>query len=216
MRPVRTPARLAARTASSIVSSARMPANRRSISPPDRLSSSTAANLDSNSSSVKRPVSRSASSSRAIGSFMNRSRTVSGSRPSASQNSRKDAKTSVVRTPPKSTSNPRRAPSGTVRDVPCPLGDLRHAPVEQLEERVVGRAREEPLVRALEEDRRLPQRQCLVPVQLRHRPSRLRLVALEQPCQGGESLARGDRGQREQRAGVVAGLGVGGGQVAEV
>src|SRR5258707_96420 len=99
---------------------------------------------------------------------MKRSRTVSGASPSATQNARKDVNTSVVRTPPKSTRRPRSCPSGAMGEIPRPLRDLGHALVEQPEERVVGGAREQALVRALEEDSRLPHRERLVPAQLGH------------------------------------------------
>src|SRR5215218_4213227 len=48
------------------------------------------------------------------------------------------------------------------------LGELRHTVFEAIEERVVGRAREPALVRALEKDGGLPERERRVPANVAH------------------------------------------------
>src|SRR5947207_4876506 len=192
-----------------------MPANSRSMRSAESAIPITCAKRGSNSASLSLPTSRSKSSWRASASWRKRWATASGSRTSARQKALKDPKTLVVRTPPKSTSRPWRAtvPSSAMGDVPGALGDLGHALAEHLEERVVGGAGQQALIGALEEDRRLPQRERLIPPHVGHRASRALLVALDQLGARGEALAGGDRGEREQRAGVVARFGVGGREV---
>src|SRR5437763_11938140 len=117
----------------------------------------TCAKRGSNSASLSLPTSRSKSSWRASGSPRKRCATASGSRPSARQKASKDPKTLVVRTPPKSTSRPRRggASSLAMGDVPRALRDLGHALAEHLEERIVGGPGEQALAGPPREDRRL-------------------------------------------------------------
>ena len=69
--------------------------------------------------------------------------------------------------------------------------------VEQLEEGVVGRAGEQALVGALEEDRRLPQRERRVPGDVAHRAARALLVARDQLGARGEARLRRDGAARE-------------------
>src|SRR5579884_1787995 len=178
--PVRTPARRAARTASIIAVSGWAPAISRSIRPSASRTSSIAANRGSNSSSSIFPVSRSISSSRASGSSRKRCPIACGSSPSATQNAEKDWNRSVVRTPPKSTSSPRRRPfSATLRDFPRALGQLDHAVAELLEVGVVGHAGHRALVVALHEDGGLPQRERHVPADVGHRAAGALLVAAD-------------------------------------
>ena len=147
--PVRTPARRAARTASSIASSGCMP-REQAVDQPRRARRrrASAAKRGSKSSSVIVPLlERRPSRSRAVGSSRKRSRTASGSSPSARQKAANDSKTLVVRTPPKSTSSP------CVRQSPCAIRHARSATsgtpcVEQVEERVVGRARQRAACRS--------------------------------------------------------------------
>src|SRR3954454_21756633 len=169
-------------------SSGPMTPNSRSISR-SGATPNRAAKRGSNCSPVSAPVSSPASRSRAVGSSpAKRSRTASEGRPSAAQNAWKEANTSVVSTPPQSTSSPR---SSATRYRQGALGQQRHAVLEHVEERVLGRAGQPALVGALEEHGRLPQRERRVPAQVGHRASRLCLVAADQLLPPGEAaLAR--------------------------
>src|SRR5688572_28555944 len=145
------------------------------MSPSCSRTPSTAANRFSNSASSSVPSSRSKSRPRASGSCMNASRTRACSSPSASQKLANDAKTFVVRTPPKSTSSPLRV--ATERRLLGAVRELQDALAEPLEVRVVGGAGDRPLVVALHEHDRLPQRERLVPADVGHRPAAALLVA---------------------------------------
>src|SRR5581483_9463473 len=212
---VRMPWSRAARTAFIMRCSGFAPAIRRSISPSDSVRSSIRAKAGSNSSAPIAPVSRSMSRRRASSSLRNSSAMRPGSIPFAVQNAPKLANRSVVRTPPKSRSSP-VLPSATQRHPPGPLGELGDHRPEGLIPRVVGRAGEQALVGALEEDARLPQRERLVPAHLAHRAAAALLVAGDQLLARREALAPGDGGERVDAVRRVSGLRVGGGQVAEV
>src|SRR5919106_7096981 len=105
IRPVRTPALRAARTAPIIVSSGLSPAKSRSTRPSVSETPSSAPNRGSNSSTSSSPVSSRRRSASASVSSRNRSRTSSPSRPSDSQNALNAGQTLVVNTPPKSTTS---------------------------------------------------------------------------------------------------------------
>src|SRR3954453_22716952 len=175
-------------TAISMSRSGRMPPKSRSMSPGPRAGSSPrcAQKRRSNSSSASLPSSRSKSRSRPSPSSRKAERTVSGSSPSASQNALNDSKMFVVRTPPKSTSSPLRGAKGHLFGA---LGELDDALAEALEVRVVGRPAHRPLVVALHEDDRLPQRERPVPLHVAHRAPRLLLIARDQLRAHREALA---------------------------
>src|SRR3954452_5836751 len=149
-----------------------LPASMRPPSP-SPSTPSIAAKRRSNSASSTRPHSNSTSRSRAASSWRKRSRTLAASSPSASQNEANEAKRSVVRTPPQSTSRPLRLMRQRLRA----LGQLDDALAEALEVRVVGGARLRALEVALHEDDRLPQGEGLVPADVRHRAPGALLVA---------------------------------------
>ena len=127
------------------------------------------------------------------------SRTVSGGRPSARQNARErledvggedaaevdEQPVALIGYPARSASA-RSAMSGT----PCS---------SRSKNGVLGRARQPPLVGALEEDRGLPQRQRRVPADVGHRAAGARLVASDQLVAGREAGRAGD-GRRARRS----------------
>src|SRR3954454_2429154 len=198
IRPVRTPRSWKAATASIISSSGPRSAQRRSIRFSLRSSSSPSAapNCRSKSASSIWPSSRPKSSPRAVSSSRNAWRTKSGSRPSRSQKPANAVNTLVVSTPPKSTSNPRRGLSTEGRLLGA-LGEHQHALAELLEVGVVGRARDRPLVVALHEDDRLPQRQRLIPADVGHRAAAALLVARDELLARREAVLPRDAGELE-------------------
>src|SRR5436190_1883754 len=191
------PWRLARTTAISISRSAFMPPKRRSMSPSQRSSPSPrcAPKRRSKSSLASLPSSRSNSSCRPSSSLRKASRARSGSSPSARQKAAKDSKTFVVRTPPKSTSRPRRL--GAKSHLLGPAGELDGAVAEALEEGVVGRAGHGALVIALHEHDGLPQRERPVPADVAHRAPAALLVAGDQLVAGEEALLARDRRELE-------------------
>ena len=201
--PVRMPARAARRARRrACARRGRMPANRRSIRPSAVASPSSAAKRASNSASLDAPASRSrraASRAARVLAEQRRARCRAPG-PRRGRTRANESKTLVVRTPPKSTSRPSRGHA----PLPCAIRHARsasvgHALLEQVEERVVGRAREAALVGALEEDRGLPQRQRHVPAHVGHRAARARLVARDQLLAGREARAAGEAAERRER-----------------
>src|SRR5262249_20606325 len=136
-------------------------------------------NPASKSTVASSPVSRPVTSARASWSWRKTSRSVSGARPSCTQKAANASKMFVVRTPPKSVTRPRRSSAGT-RDLPGELGELRDAVPERGEEGIVRRAGQIAPVGALEEDRALPEREHLVPVQARDGTTGAPLVARDE------------------------------------
>src|SRR4051812_17000381 len=97
-----------------------------------------------------------------------------------------------------------------------PFGQLGHAVLEAIEERILGRAGQPTLVGTLEEDRGLPQGERGVPVDVAHRAPRALFVAGDERLAGGKARAPGDGAQRQADALRVARLRPGGGEVAQV
>src|SRR4051794_26882894 len=98
-----------------------------------------------------------------------------------------------------------KRPTGRVSDLTLrgrqgALGELGHAVLEAIEERVVGRSGQAPLVGTLEEDRGLPQRERRVPADVAHRPPGALLVAGHERVAAGEAGPAGDGAEREDRA----------------
>ena len=140
---------------------ARMPPNRRSMSPSRARAQAeelrrSAARTRARSSS---PVSSSNSGWRAVGSSRNTSRTSVGVE-ALGVAERGEGREDVRRSARRRSRRAGRA-ARVSRQGPSPrrVGELDHAVAELLQERVVGRARDRALVVALHEDDRLPQRE---------------------------------------------------------
>src|SRR5277367_6346528 len=130
---------------------------------------SSSASRGSNVASSMRPSSNANSSSWASGVERNPSRSASLSMPSAVQKAANESNRLVVITPPQSTSSPLGRSVGTLGHLLGPASELEHALAEGLQVGVVGRAGDGPLVVALHEHDRLPERQGGVPAQIAHR-----------------------------------------------
>src|SRR3954451_12279424 len=176
------------------------PAIMRSISPSARSCGKPSARARwlANRSSFIRPSSKAISASRVSSSWRNASRSRSGASPSVAQNAPKAWNRLVVMTPPQSRSSPVcPAPSGTAGQ---PLGALgqRDDPVaEGHQVGVVAHARRRAPEVALHEDQGLPQRERLIPADVRHRAPRALLVAGDQLAAGEEALVARDARQLE-------------------
>src|SRR3954454_21846711 len=193
--------------------SSRASAMRRSMSPSGSTPSSSATRR-SKYSGASVPSSRPISASwTGVASRKRRARS-SGSRPASAQKAAKEAKTSVVSTPPKSTSRPRR--SATEGHLLGPLGELEHALAEALEVGVVGRALDRALVVALHEHDRLPQGQRAIPADVLDRAPAALLVAGDELLPGGEALLPGHARELELAQRRVVAVDPQRGQVAHV
>src|SRR5204862_1903121 len=186
--------RRAARTASTISRSSRLPEKRRSIRPSAAATPSSWARRISNSVSSLRPSSKAKSTPRASGLERKAPASAFGSSPSALQKALKEVIRLVVITPPQSSSSPMR--SATERHRLGLARELEHPVAEGLQIGVVGAAGERALVVALHEDDRLPQRERHVPAQVAHRAAGALLVCGDQPGPRGKALAARDRPER--------------------
>src|SRR3954469_9412527 len=193
--------------------SSRASAMRRSMSPSGSTPSSPATRR-SKSSGASVPSSRPMSASWTGGSPRKRRASSSGSSPASAQKAANEAKTSVVSTPPKSTSRPRR--SATEGHLLGPLGELEHPFPEALEVGIVGRALDCALVVALHEDDRLPQGQRAVPPDVLHRAPGALLVAADELLAGGKALLPGHARELELAQGRVVAIDPQRRQVADV